>query len=109
MEDTFAIYITADGDYGDAKDKPENDWYCTVPTFFFTDEMWERFDAEPPLGREELHFHFSLGAGAHRTDGGNECHICGLTPEQLGVEYFTRNETIWQMPENEYEEEYDYA
>jgi hypothetical protein len=105
------IYITAEGDYGDAHgmDRDAIAWRCIVPTFFFTDEMWERFDAEPPTSRHELHFHFAIGAGSHRTDGTRECVTCGLTPEQLGVDRFTRDENIWQTPEQEYEEEYNYA
>lgn len=111
MPNALSIYITYEGDYGDANgmDRDSIEWRCIVPTFFFTDEMWERFDAEPPMSRSDLHFHFAIGASIHRTDGGRECHVCGLTPEQLGVDYFTRDVTIWQTPEQEYEEEYDYA
>ena len=105
------MYITAEGDYGDAYgiDRDVVEWRVIVPTWFYTDEMWERFDSEEPTTRNQLHCHFAIGAGSHRTDGARECTTCGLTPEQLGVDFFTRDETIWQTPEQEYEEEYDYA
>ena len=105
------MYITADGDYGDASgvDRDAIDWKVIVPTWFYTDEMWECFDSAEPTRRDALHSHFAIGAGAHRTDGARECTTCGLTPEELGVDYFTRDVTIWQTPEQEYEEEYNYA
>jgi hypothetical protein len=56
----LSIYITADGDYGDAHGMYDQvQWKTIVPTFFYTDEMWEEFDACVPSERIALHYEFT--------------------------------------------------
>lgn len=95
MDNTFSIYITEKGDYGDsaAAYSDEVEWKVIVPTFFFTDDMWEAFDACDPSERMDLHFHFSLGSPVHDIqEEYGQCSYCHLTLEELGYELDKEND-----------------
>lgn len=65
--EALSIYITADGDYGDAHGMYDQvEWKTIVPTFFYTDEMWEEFELCAPSEREALHREFTYRFAADR-------------------------------------------
>lgn len=94
MDKSLSIYITKDGDYGDASARDEVEWKTIVPTFFFTDEMWEAFDACEPSERADLHWHFSIGQLVHNIEDDylDQCSYCGLTWTELGYKLETEND-----------------
>ncbi len=100
-------FFTKTGEYG--KRTPENDkeyegkgGWMAVPTWTWTEAMWDEIHSVAGSERYALASHFNIGI--HDWDGRDafaECDFCHLNPEDVGVRFldiFTKQ----QLMEEEY-------
>ena len=102
-------FFTKDGAYG--KRTPESDeLYCdknlgwmAIPTWSWTDSMWETIHSATNADRYAMASH--LGMGIHNwltRDDDEQCEMCCLTREQVGVKLLTLQQKQELMEEEYY-------
>lgn len=100
-------YFTKDGEYGRNTNEAweamsGKDGLMAIPTWSWTDPMWDTVHSVAGLERYELANHYSIGI--HDWDGRDEyatCQVCHLHPEDVGVRFLSIFEKQ-QLLEEEY-------
>jgi hypothetical protein len=101
-------FFTSTGEYGKRTDESD-ELYChkewrwmAIPTWHWTDDMWDEIHSVAGNERYALASHFSMGI--HDWDGSDataECNFCHLNPSDVGVRFLDIT-TKQQLMEEEY-------